>query len=115
MMMLPADACRRLRQCVLLLGSPEAGEVVAAAGAIGRTLATHGRTWHDLADALASPAVSAPPGDPTAAVLAELAGRVTRPSDREWIARLRRYYARHGRLSERQMQVLVDIASRHGC
>lgn len=46
--MTPAQA-RRIGKAVALLGSPVDGEVVAAARAIGRTLAAAGIGWPDLA------------------------------------------------------------------
>ena len=46
--MTPALA-RRLGKAVALLGSPQDGEVIAAAHAIGRTLDAAGMDWHGLA------------------------------------------------------------------
>jgi len=46
--MTPALA-RRLGKAVALLGSPQDGEVIAAARAIGRTLDAAGIDWHRLA------------------------------------------------------------------
>jgi hypothetical protein len=42
----------KLHKLILLLSSDVDGEVLGAARAIGRTLQTAGRDWHDLADAL---------------------------------------------------------------
>lgn len=47
-----APVAPKLGKLVLLLSSPNCGEVVAAAAAIGRTLDSAGATWHDLAAAL---------------------------------------------------------------
>lgn len=46
--MTPALA-RRLGKAVALLASPQDGEVIAAARAIGRTLESAGLTWHGFA------------------------------------------------------------------
>lgn len=108
--MLPGDARDRLAKVVLLLSSDQPGEVVAARDAIARLLAAYGSDWHGLAALIAPPVLE---GDPVQVLLGDLAERITRPSDREWIARLSRFYAQHGRLSERQMQVLADIADRY--
>lgn len=45
---LPADLCKRLARLLPLLASDQAGEVVAAAQAITRTLKAAERDWHDL-------------------------------------------------------------------
>lgn len=108
---LSAEACLRLRKCVLLLSSDQDGEVLSAARAIGRTLTSLGLDWHDFASALTGTALPAP-ADRVERVLSSLDAVATHPADRLWIGRLSRYYARHGRLSERQMAVLSDIAGR---
>ena len=110
MMALPVEAGGRLRKCILLLSSDHDGEVLAAARGIGRTLTSLGMGWHDLADAVAGPALPAP--DNVERLLSSLDAVATRPADRQWIARLTRYYARHGRLSDKQMAVLSDISGR---
>lgn len=46
--MMPAHA-RRIGKAMALLGSPEDGEALAAARAIGRTLEAAGEDWNDLA------------------------------------------------------------------
>jgi len=51
----PATA-RRLGNAVALLGSPQDGEVVAAARAIGRTLESAGLDWHGFAALVAAEA-----------------------------------------------------------
>jgi hypothetical protein len=53
--MTPALA-RRLGKTVALLGSPQDGEEIAAARAIGRTLETAGMDWHGLAALVAADA-----------------------------------------------------------
>lgn len=108
--MLTPAAGDRLRKLVLLLSSDKDGEALAARDAIGRTLEAEGATWHDLANLIAGPAQPEP--DPLERVLAELDERATHAHDRKWLVRLGRYYARHGRLSARQMEVLGDIAGR---
>jgi hypothetical protein len=45
----------RLRQLLLMLSSDQAGEVSAAAKAIGRLLAANGADWHELAARLTAP------------------------------------------------------------
>jgi len=47
-----APIAPRLRKLLLMLSSSAPGEVVAAAGAIGRTLKDAGADWHDLAGGL---------------------------------------------------------------
>jgi hypothetical protein len=60
----------RLKKLLLMLSSTQPGEVVAAAGAIGRTLREAGRDWHDLARGLLAeaphpqPRPRRPPPDP---------------------------------------------------
>jgi hypothetical protein len=46
------ELCTRLAKLIRLLGSPQEGEVVAAARAIQRTLASESLDLHDLVDAL---------------------------------------------------------------
>lgn len=111
MMAVPAEAGDRLRKCVLLLSSDQDGEVIAAARAIDRTLSSMGMDWHDLADAVAGPALPAPE-DNVERFLSSLDTIATRPADREWISRLSRFYARRGFLTGKQMAVLADIAGR---
>ncbi|MGZ8408135.1 MAG: hypothetical protein ACXWVJ_08930 [Caulobacteraceae bacterium] len=111
MLMLPGGARDRPRKCVLLLSSDQPGEVVAAAATIGRTLTAHGSDWHAPADALIPPTLK---GDPVEELLADLAAQASHPGDRTWLERLSRHYRWYGRLSERQLQVLADIAARHG-
>src|SRR5262245_8641080 len=52
----------RLRRLVLMLSSAHDGEIIAAAAAIGRTLAAAGLDWHALADTV----TAAPPADGSA-------------------------------------------------
>lgn len=51
-----ATIAPRLRQLILMLSSNQAGEVVAAAAAIERTLQANGHDWHELADRVLSDA-----------------------------------------------------------
>ena len=85
--------------------------MLSAARAIGRTLTSLGLDWHDFANALAGTALPAP-ANRVERLLSFVDAVATHPADRLWIDRLSRYYARHGRLSERQMAVLSDIAGR---
>lgn len=112
MMELPVEAGDRLRKCVLLLSSDQDGEVLSAARAIGRTLTSLGLNWHDFANAIAGPALPKP--DRIEQILRALDAIATHPADRHWIERLTRFYARYGRLSDKQMAVLADIARRCG-
>jgi hypothetical protein len=50
----------KLAKMVLMLSSSRAGEVVAAAAAIERTLQAIGADWHDLVAQLTAPSRSAP-------------------------------------------------------
>ena len=64
-----SDAAPRLAKLLPMLSSDKAGEVVAAASAIGRTLASVGCDWHDLADRIGTtppPFVSTPTPRPAA-------------------------------------------------
>lgn len=112
MMALPVEAGDRLRKCVLLLSSDQDGEVLAAARAIDRTLTSLGIDWHDLADAIAEPTLPGP--DNVMRFLRSLDSIVTDHADRHWIKRLTRFYEIHGRLSDKQMAVVNDIARRCG-
>src|SRR4051812_28777081 len=47
-----ARAGPRIARLIPLLGSPEHGEVLGAAAAIGRVLRAHGLDWHALASAV---------------------------------------------------------------
>jgi hypothetical protein len=51
----PPTTAERLAKLVLLLSSPNRGEVVAAAAAIGRVLEAENRDWHDLAHSIKTP------------------------------------------------------------
>ena len=56
---LSPEVRRRVSQMLPLLSSTNAGECVAAAGAIGRLLRAHGLDWHDLTAAITEPASEA--------------------------------------------------------
>ena len=73
--LLSSVARTRLRQYVLLLSSDKPGEVVNAAGFIGRTLRAAGWNWHDFADLLTKPNG------------ADASATSIRPYDNYWIAK----------------------------
>jgi hypothetical protein len=50
-----STTAERLAKLVLLLSSPNSGEVAAAAAAIGRVLEAEHRDWHDLARSIKTP------------------------------------------------------------
>ena len=51
-----SDIAPRLQKLLLMLSSPNSGEVVNAARAIERTLREAGADWHDLVNGLLLPA-----------------------------------------------------------
>lgn len=63
--MIPQELCSRLSKLLPMLSSDKEGEIVAAAGAITRTLTSAGFDWHDLTNRLSMPTpqqeVSPPP------------------------------------------------------
>jgi hypothetical protein len=111
----------RLSQLIRLLGSDRDGEVVAAARAIQRTLATVGQDFHDLADVVESAPERSPPGQEPAhhhrgcedhrAMARWLLNRGARLSPKEWsfVADMAK---RFGSLSERQEAWLLAIYER---
>jgi hypothetical protein len=96
----------RLSQFIRLLGSDRDGEVVAAARAIQRTLATVGQDFHDLAD-----------------IVERSIERSARPPDQEpahhrecddWRAMARWVRDSGARLSPKERGFVSDIAVRFG-
>lgn len=89
-------AAPKLSKLIPLLGSDKAGEVVAAASAIGRALKASGADWHDLAKW-----VSSPPTIPT---------RHQRPAD-DW-QEMARFCWRHAhRLNQRERDFVEDMTA----
>ncbi len=90
----------KIAKLVRLLGSDKPGEVVAAAAAIGRTLKSNGRDWHDLSHACEHISVRA-------------ASRVVRPAPTAFgdLARFCRDNDR-GRLGPAERQFVLDMVRR---
>jgi hypothetical protein len=84
----------RLRQLILLLSSNQPGEVVAAAGAITRTLRSVGADWHTLADGL----------------LADEQLRHPRADDEDWHHIREFCLGRDYLLRSRERDFLIDLA-----
>jgi uncharacterized membrane protein YccC len=55
MTIFPSTTSEKLTKLLLMLSSPNSGEVVAAAAAIGRVLEAEHRDWHDLARSIKTP------------------------------------------------------------
>jgi hypothetical protein len=51
----PSTTSEKLTKLLLMLSSPNSGEVVAAAAAIGRVLEAEHKDWHDLARSIKTP------------------------------------------------------------
>ena len=130
---LSPDIGVRLGRLVAMLSSPVAGEVVATAAAIGRTLDRAGMDWHDLAKRLTAPKLlrhpPAPPycrpagADFTAsnALPRAMADWLDKHAlyrltekQRGFVANVRRMLAAGRRLSPAQKQYLGDLHTRHG-
>src|SRR4051812_22150318 len=97
----------RLAKLLPLLSSDKSGEVVAAANAIGRTLATVNADWHDLVAHLQS--------EPRTVVVYRDVYRdppSAEPSD--WRAMLRVCADRYSRLSVREQQFVASLANWRG-
>jgi hypothetical protein len=116
-MPLPAATLPRLRKLIPVLSSDKAGEVVATAGAITRTLSAAGASWFDLAAQLTEPECEppprrswrAPPPD-AAAMLDDLLGHPDLSAwERDFVESVYGQYRRLWRLSDRQLEVLERI------
>lgn len=116
----------RLAKLLPMLSSNQPGEVAAAAAAIGRTLASVGADWHDLAAILTAPpaARSLPPPPkkgraPELGMMLEELARL-RPGvlsawEAQFIANVGRYWRKGKALSDRQTACLRGIHARvHG-
>jgi hypothetical protein len=126
---LSPDIGVKLGRLVPMLSSPVAGEVVATAAAIGRTLDRAGMDWHDLAKRLTT---SAQPQTwqrgPAGADFAEGNAPLHMMADwldkyalhrltenqRDFVANVRRMLAAGRRLSPAQREYLADLHTRHG-
>lgn len=115
-MSLPTVILPKLRRLIPLLSSDVAGEVVATAAAITRTLAAARRDWHDLAAQLAEPSADAPPRcrrAPAPAVDMMLDDLLDHPELTDWeiafVSSVYGQFSRRRRLSEKQIDVLASI------
>jgi hypothetical protein len=103
----------RLGKLLLMLSSPQGGEVVAAARAIERTLHDAGHDWHDLVQALLAPPVPANPadlsGDKSTVWCCFNRRHLLSPRDRQFIEDLTNW---HKPLSPKQKNWLCDIRER---
>lgn len=126
---LSPDIGVKLGRLVPMLSSPVAGEVVATAAAIGRTLDRAGMDWHDLAKRLTAPAQPqpcqrGPAGDDFAAGNASLRAKAEwlerfaphrlTPKQRDFVANMRSILAMGRTLTPAQRQYLADLHSRYG-
>ena len=127
---LSPDVNVKLGRLVAMLSSPVAGEVVATAAAIGRTLDRAGMDWHDLAKrltALAQPQPQPRRGtagadfDPRNASLRAMADWLAKyaphgltDAQREFVANMRRTLATGRRLTPAQTNYLRDLHRKHG-
>ncbi len=116
-MPLPASALPKLPKLIPLLSSDKAGEVVASAAAIGRTLKTAGCTWHDVSAQLTRPRVifervaRPSPGRATHADLLAMAAELDgHPDLSAWedgfVSNVRRTLRRGYPLSTKQRRIL---------
>jgi len=110
-----ATIAPRLSKLLVLLSSDQPGEVVNAAGAIGRALEGVGATWHDLAQALttapAPPNPSSRPASELHQTMAEqLWGRVPlSPWEEEFVGSLLKRLRRGRPLTTKQAATLTRI------
>ena len=126
---LSPDVGVRLGRLVAMLSSPVAGEVVATAAAIGRTLDRAGMDWHDLAKRLTATAQPQPwQGGPSGAdfsagnaslrAMADWLAKYTphglTNGQRDFVANMRRTLATGRRLSPAQTNYLRDLHRKHG-
>ncbi|MER9596081.1 hypothetical protein [Mesorhizobium sp. M0244] len=116
----------KLRQCLLMLSGEHDGEVVAAARAINRVLATSGRDWHWLAGKLTDSGAEKAErrsgsddagGDlyedhrDAAGWLIERHWRRLRPKDLDFLATMQDW---RGQPTEKQAAWLADLCRRFG-
>ena len=126
---LSPDVGMKLGRLVAMLSSPVAGEVVATAAAIGRTLDRAGMDWHDLAKRLtttaqAEPWQRGPTGADAAAdnaplrAMADWLAKYTphglTDAQRDFVANMRRTLAMGRRLSPAQTNYLRDLHRKYG-
>lgn len=118
-MPLPAAILPKLRKLIPLLSSDKAGEVVATASAISRTLNGGDATWHDLTAQLTEPRVEREPlprrswRAPTPDAGTMLEQLLDHPDLSDWehnfVESVWSQYRRRWRLSDRQLEVLERI------
>lgn len=113
----------KLRKSILMLSSQHDGEIVSAARAINRLLASSGLDWHWLASRIITPqeapgptherqegAFAANPNSAADWLLANHATRL-RPRDRDFLETMREW---RGQPTERQAVWLNDLCRRFG-
>jgi hypothetical protein len=112
---IPSSLAPRFEKLLLMLSSPQAGEVVNAAGAITQTLKSVDCDWHDLvAGLLAKPQTRALPDDSSNDwwLMRELCIEhqyLLRPREIEFVTSLGRW---RGDLTEKQFDWLLAIYAR---
>ena len=94
-MQLAPGVADRITKLLRLLSSDREGEVVAAAGALQRTLRANGCDIHDLADLV----VAGPTRSP-------------RPAEDNWLATARWCHARSEKLNAREREFVDDMVNR---
>jgi hypothetical protein len=121
----PAALSKKLQKLIPLLGSDKAGEVVATAAAIGRTIKRAGYTWHDLTAQLTEQRViyrDVARPTPARATWADLRGIASElegygdlsPWEADFVEGVRRTLRRGYPLLTKQRRVLERIWSRVG-
>lgn len=110
---IPVD---RLVKLLPLLASDQDGEALSAARAIQRALAAAHCDFHDLCRHLegahAVHRLAPPVGHPLIDSLVELAADLT-PWERDFVTSVRGQYAQRRRISEKQLEKLLEILSAH--
>jgi hypothetical protein len=110
----------RIGQLIRLLGSDQDGEVVAAARALGRTLATAGQDFHDLAACVESPAAAqtarrADANDwRTSARWLINSGAALTPKERAFVHQMASWPYEPSERQSQWLEALVERASRQG-
>jgi hypothetical protein len=102
--MLKPSAQERLRKLLRLLSSDRPAEIVAAASAIMRTLATEGLDIHSLADALCRL-------EPPAETKAQRTAHEDRADDTDWYSIACKCNEHEDRLSEREQKFVSDMVT----
>jgi hypothetical protein len=102
---LPRDLRPRLARLIPLLASPVSGEVLAAASALERTLASAGLTLHDLAAAAPEPTAGGP-----ARSSADAPAERTARAPADWKTALHECLTATARLGPKDRDFLMSLA-----